>query len=254
MAVEKLIEALQLDQSEYRVGITKVFFRAGIVGELEDMRDERLSKIISQFQAYCKAHLMRIEYKKMLDQRIGMGVIQRNVRKYLFLRNWTWWKLYCQVLPMLSIVRAEDEMKAKEEELKKAQEKAEADAKAAADAAAKLTETIVEKEKLMNEISMQGESLAIAEEKVMSLQTAKDGLEKSLAEALERLEDTEHTGAKLEGLKKQNEKKIDELGGQIEEATAKIGNVSFDRVLRIKNWLKCFEILVVLEVICCSLF
>ena len=155
---------------------------------------------------------------------------------------------------MLSIVRAEDEMKAKEEELKKAQEKAEADAKAAADAAAKLTETIVEKEKLMNEISMQGESLAIAEEKVMSLQTAKDGLEKSLAEALERLEDTEHTGAKLEGLKKQNEKKIDELGGQIEEATAKIGNVSFDRVLRIKNWLKCFEILVVLEVICCSLF
>merc|ERR1719494_1623455 len=69
-------------------------------------------------------------------------------------------------------------MKAKEEELKKAQEKAEADAQAAADAAAKLTETIVEKEKLMNEISMQGESLAIAEEKVMSLQTAKDGLER----------------------------------------------------------------------------
>merc|ERR1712168_1761695 len=187
VAADKLIEALQLDESEFRVGLTKVFFRAGIVGELEDMRDERLSKIISQFQAYCKGHLMRIEYKKMCDQRIGMAVIQRNVRKYLFLRNWTWWKLYCQVLPMLSIVRAEDEMK-------KAQEKAEADAKAAADAAAKLTETIMEKEKLMNEITLQGESLALAEEKVMSLQTAKDGLEKSLSEALERLEDTEHTG------------------------------------------------------------
>ena len=69
VAVEKLIEALQLDQSEYRVGLTKVFFRAGIVGELEDMRDERLSKIISQFQAFCKGHLTRIEYKKMCDQR-----------------------------------------------------------------------------------------------------------------------------------------------------------------------------------------
>ena len=68
-ASTKLVEALQLDQSEYRVGLTKVFFRAGIVGELEDMRDERLSKIISQFQAYCKGHLMRIEYKKMCDQR-----------------------------------------------------------------------------------------------------------------------------------------------------------------------------------------
>ena len=69
VAAEKLIEAMQLDQSEFRIGKTKVFFRAGIVGELEDMRDERLSKIISQFQAFCKGHLMRIEYKKMCDQR-----------------------------------------------------------------------------------------------------------------------------------------------------------------------------------------
>ena len=69
VAAEKLIEALQLDQSEYRVGKTKIFFRAGIVGELEEMRDERLSKIISQFQAYCKGSLMRNEYKKMVAQR-----------------------------------------------------------------------------------------------------------------------------------------------------------------------------------------
>ena len=68
-ASTKLAEALQLDQSEYRVGLTKIFFRAGVVGELNDMRDERLSKIISQFQAYCKGHLMCVEYKKMCDQR-----------------------------------------------------------------------------------------------------------------------------------------------------------------------------------------
>ena len=61
---------MQLDESEYKIGNTKVFFRSGIVGELEEMRDERLSKIMSQFQAYCKAHLMRIEYKKMCDQRL----------------------------------------------------------------------------------------------------------------------------------------------------------------------------------------
>merc|ERR1712142_512348 len=58
VACEKLMEALQMDENEFRIGLTKVFFRAGIVGELEEMRDERLSKIIAQFQAYCKAHLM----------------------------------------------------------------------------------------------------------------------------------------------------------------------------------------------------
>merc|ERR1712048_821973 len=82
VACEKLVGALQLDESEYRVGMTKVFFRAGIVGELEDMRDERLSKIISQFQAYCKGHLMRIKYQKLIAKKVAIAVMQRNVRKF----------------------------------------------------------------------------------------------------------------------------------------------------------------------------
>merc|ERR1712224_310020 len=126
VAAEKLIEALQLDESEFRIGLTKVFFRSGIVGELEEMRDERLSKIISQFQAYCKAHIQRIEFKKLLDQKIALAVLQRNIRKFFSIRNWPWWKLYILVQPMLSVARAEDEMKEKEEELKKAMEDAEA--------------------------------------------------------------------------------------------------------------------------------
>lgn len=51
------------------VHFKQVFFRAGVLGELEDMRDERLAKVISMFQAYCKGYLMRKEYRKMCDQR-----------------------------------------------------------------------------------------------------------------------------------------------------------------------------------------
>lgn len=68
-ACEKLLGALTLEENEYRIGTTKVFFRAGVLGQLEDMRDERLAKIISMFQAYCKGFLMRKEYRKMCDQR-----------------------------------------------------------------------------------------------------------------------------------------------------------------------------------------
>jgi myosin heavy subunit len=46
---EKVLLALQLDPAEYRLGNTKVFFKAGVVGNLENMRDERLSTIISTF-------------------------------------------------------------------------------------------------------------------------------------------------------------------------------------------------------------
>lgn len=64
-----ILEAIQLDKAEYRLGITKVFFKAGVLAKLEDLRDEKLSKIISMFQAHIRGYLMRKAYKKLQDQR-----------------------------------------------------------------------------------------------------------------------------------------------------------------------------------------
>lgn len=44
------------------------FFHAGVLAKLEDMRDERLAKIITMLQAQLRGFLMRIEFKKMLDR------------------------------------------------------------------------------------------------------------------------------------------------------------------------------------------
>ena len=35
--------------------------------------------------------------------RLAIAVLQRNIRKYLFLRDWKWWKLYTKAsLPIQS--------------------------------------------------------------------------------------------------------------------------------------------------------
>merc|ERR1711874_456984 len=128
------------------------------------MRDERLSKIISQFQAYCKAHLARIEFKKMKDRAIGLAVLQRNIRKFFAIRNWPWWKLYLLVQPMLSVARAEDEMAEKEAALKEAMENAEANAKKLGDIEEALTKTLEEKEKLFRDLQQENSRLIETEE------------------------------------------------------------------------------------------
>ena len=69
VVTEKVLAALQLDLNDYRLGHTKVFFRAGVLGALEDMRDERLSKIVSLFQAHIRGYTMRRSYNKLQDQR-----------------------------------------------------------------------------------------------------------------------------------------------------------------------------------------
>jgi hypothetical protein len=39
--------------------------------------------------------------------------LQRNIRKYILVRNWEWWRLHIKVLPMLDVHRAERELKDK---------------------------------------------------------------------------------------------------------------------------------------------
>lgn len=47
----------------------QVFFKAGLLGLLEEMRDERLSRIITRIQAQSRGVLSRMEYKKMVERR-----------------------------------------------------------------------------------------------------------------------------------------------------------------------------------------
>ena len=66
---ESILQVLQLEANEFRLGATKVFFRAGVLGQLEDIRDERLGKIIAMFQAWIRGYLMRRQYRRLQDQR-----------------------------------------------------------------------------------------------------------------------------------------------------------------------------------------
>jgi myosin heavy chain 6/7 len=46
-----------------------VFFRAGVLGQMEELRDDRLAKIITWLQAWIRGFISRKEYKKLQDQR-----------------------------------------------------------------------------------------------------------------------------------------------------------------------------------------
>lgn len=87
-----------------------MFFRAGVLGQMEELRDERLGKIVSWMQAYIRGYLSRKDYKKLQEQRLALQVVQRNLRKYLQLRTWPWWKLWQKIKPLLNVTRIEDEM------------------------------------------------------------------------------------------------------------------------------------------------
>lgn len=109
----------------------------------------------------------------MHNFRVGLAVIQRNVRKFLMLRNWPWWKLYIKVQPLLSIARAEDEMKEKEEELKKAVENAAANEVKRKEMETQLTDLMTEKEKMFTDLQTETNRLIDIEDKLLQTQSDK---------------------------------------------------------------------------------
>ena len=75
-ACEKLIASLtEINPELYRFGHTKLFFKAGIIGQLEDMRDARIAEILTALQTRMRYNLSRAKFLKTVKERDGAVVI-----------------------------------------------------------------------------------------------------------------------------------------------------------------------------------
>ncbi|XP_042197192.1 myosin-16-like [Callorhinchus milii] len=215
-ASDLLLGTLGLDDNEYKIGHTKVFFRAGVLAKLEDMRDDRLAKILTMLQCRLRGNLMRKEFKRMLDSRIALIVIQRNIRKFLQLRYWGWWKLYTKVKPLLNVARQDEELKQKEEELRTAMEKTKeilALLKSLEEKTASLSQ---ENNDLTIQLRAEQDNLSDAEERSTQLMKSKINLESQLSEMKERLEEEENTSSSISATKRKLEEETVDLKRDLE--------------------------------------
>merc|ERR1712018_636431 len=85
-----LFDKVEFPREKYRLGHTKVFFRAGALAALEEARDEIVLKLVRWLQGTCYGIIRRKVYNKKADRRELMKLIQRNFKKFMTLRNWGW--------------------------------------------------------------------------------------------------------------------------------------------------------------------
>ncbi|KAL7985470.1 hypothetical protein Chor_004040 [Crotalus horridus] len=186
-ATEKLLLSLDIDHTQYKFGHTKVFFKAGLLGLLEEMRDERLAKIITLLQARMRGRLMRIEYKLIITRREALYTIQWNIRAFNAVKNWSWMKLFFKIKPLLKSAQSEKEMANLKEEfqkLKEALEKSEAKRKELEE---KQVSIIQEKNDLSLQLQAEQDNLADAEDRCDLLIKTKIQLEAKMKELVKNL-------------------------------------------------------------------
>ncbi|KAJ8258321.1 hypothetical protein COCON_G00173330 [Conger conger] len=228
-ASEKLLGSIDVDHTQYKFGHTKVFFKAGLLGTLEEMRDEKLATLVTMTQALCRGYLMRREFVKMMERRESIYSIQYNMRSFMNVKHWPWMKLYFKIKPLLKSAEAEKEMSNMKEEFTKCKEDL---AKALAkkkELEEKMVSLLQEKNDLQLAVASESEGLADAEERCEGLIKAKIQFEAKLKETNERLEDEEESNAELTAKKRKLEDECSELKKDIDDLELTLAKVEKEK-------------------------
>ncbi|KPP72582.1 hypothetical protein Z043_108401, partial [Scleropages formosus] len=184
-AVEELLESLDLEKSSYHMGLSRAFFRAGILPKLEEQRDEQTRRNIMLFQAACRGFLARQSFKKR----------KKNIKKNRGVKDWPWWKLFTTVRPLIEVQLTEEQIRGKDEEIQQLKSKLEK----------------VEKER--NELRLNNDRLEsrvtelsseLADERNTG-ESASQLLESETSERLRLEKDMKDLQAKFDAMKKQME-------------------------------------------------
>uniref|UniRef100_A0A673IVY1 Myosin-9 n=1 Tax=Sinocyclocheilus rhinocerous TaxID=307959 RepID=A0A673IVY1_9TELE len=242
-----MIKALELDPNLYRIGQSKVFFRAGVLAHLEEERDMKITDVIINFQAWCRGYVARKAFAKRQQQLTAMRVIQRNCAAYLKLRNWQWWRLFTKVKPLLQVSRQEEEMQAKDEELNKVREKQMVAEQQLKEMEVKQQQLGTEKLALQEQLQAEMDLCAEADEMRNRLVAKKQELEEILHDLEARVEEEEERANHLQTEKKKMQQNIADLEQQLDEEEAARQKLQLEKVTMEAKLKKTDEDVMVLD-------
>ncbi|XP_063079460.1 myosin-6 [Engraulis encrasicolus] len=226
---EKLLGSLDIDHTQYRFGHTKVFFKAGLLGTLEEMRDEQLSRIITRIQARGRGILMRIEYQRLVERRDALMVIQWNLRSFLGVKNWPWMKMFFKIKPLLKSAESEKEMANIKDEFNKIKEALDKSEGRRKELEEKMVSLLQEKNDLVLQLQSEGDTLNDAEERCEQLIKSKIQMEAKVKEMTERMEDEEEMNADLTAKKRKLEDECSELKKDIDDLELTLAKVEKEK-------------------------
>ncbi|KAM6240448.1 myosin-10 isoform 1-T1 [Spheniscus humboldti] len=246
-ACERMIRALELDPNLYRIGQSKIFFRAGVLAHLEEERDLKITDIIIFFQAVCRGYLARKAFAKKQQQLSALKILQRNCAAYLKLRHWQWWRVFTKVKPLLQVTRQEEELQAKDEELMKVKEKQTKVEAELEEMERKHQQLLEEKNILAEQLQAETELFAEAEEMRARLAAKKQELEEILHDLESRVEEEEERNQILQNEKKKMQAHIQDLEEQLDEEEGARQKLQLEKVTAEAKIKKMEEEILLLE-------
>merc|ERR1719204_2222848 len=225
-----ITDGIQLEDWKFRFGHTKMFFKAGIIGDLEDMRDEKIADILTSLQSYMRYRLAAITFNEAIKRRDSIDCIQSNLRAFMYLKDWEWMKIIFKIKPLISQAEEGKKLQELEKNYKDVKEKLEKEKKRRAELEEQQVGLQQEKNKLAAQMEKQNAILEDIEGKSDELIEKKIELDTRMSELQEKLEDEEEMNNELVAKKRKLEDESSELKKDIDELELTLAKVEKEKV------------------------
>ena len=96
-AVQEILMLQEVPSHTYKLGISQVFLRSGILPKLDQRVEAHTHSSMVLFQARCRGYLGRKRFRELEVLDSAAYVIQSNVAVWTEIRDWSWWQLYTKV-------------------------------------------------------------------------------------------------------------------------------------------------------------
>merc|ERR1719418_455150 len=231
-AAKAVLDAVKLEAEKYRLGHTKIFFRAGILGYMEEVREDRIGSVLSWLQAQARGKASRLVFKKLQDQKLSLYCFQRTIRNYYIGKTWMWWQLWLAIKPNLKCTKFAQYKAEYEEKI--------AIAEANIDkAVAECNKVTAEHSKLMNEkneltLALQSGGSAIQDivDKTNRIEGMKNDLQKQVDETNARIRNEEEVKSSIAAQGSKIRAEADKLKGEIQDLETCLANTEEDKATK----------------------
>merc|ERR1719510_1599435 len=197
-AAGAVMDVVKFDKEKFRLGHTKVFFRAGQLGKMEEIREDKIGSVLSWLQSGARGKASRMKFKKLQDQKLALYACQRAISMFMIAKTWKWMQIWLAIKPHLKCTQFGKYKKEYEDKIALAEaniDKAIAECTAVTDVHAKLA---AEKNELVLALQSGGSAVQEIIDKTTRLENAKNDLQKQVDQTNARVKAEEDTISGIE--------------------------------------------------------
>ncbi len=231
-AAKAVLDVVKLEAEKYRLGHTKVFFRAGILGYMEEVREDRIGSVLAWLQAQARGKASRMVFKKMQDQKLALYCCQRTIRNYYIGKTWLWWQLWLAIKPNLKCTKFAQYKAEYEDKIAVAEkniDKAIAECKKVTAEHERLS---AEKAELTLALQSGGSAVQDIIDKTNRIEAMKNDLQKQLDETNNRIRNEEEAISSIGNQGAKVTQEADRLRGEIKTLEAQMEACEDDKVTK----------------------